>query len=284
MSNSAHFSNTVIVEQKTESGIFYRMTSTPNSGDCLVLVMGYGGSLRIWPATFVNKLAQTFKVITYDNRGTGLSIVPENPEEYTIKLMADDLDEVIKALDIKQHHLLGYSMGGCIALQYAHDHQELVKSLFLISSTAGGVLYAKPDKEVSAALANPQGKTLWDIYMSTFSLMYSPDAFERCMPTFKAIYEVSNLLPTRPIALAGHSNAFKGFDGSGYLAAFKMPTTILAGKEDRLMPVKNSENLAANIDGAKLILWDDCEHGPHIQEEDAVVQLISESCSAASKD
>lgn len=282
MNNSTNVSNTVIVEQKTESGIFYRMTSTTTSGDCLVLVMGYGGSLRIWPATFINKLAQNFKVITYDNRGTGLSIVPENPEDYSIKLMADDLHEVIKALDVSKHHLLGYSMGGCIALQYAHDHQAQVKSLFLISSTAGGALYAKPDKEVSSALANPQGKTLWDIYMSTFSLMYSPDAFERCMPTFKAIYEVSNLLPTRPLALAGHSHAFKGFDGSSYLSAFKMPTTILAGKEDRLMPVKNSENLAANIAGANLILWEDCEHGPHIQQEDSVVQLVNESCSGAS--
>lgn len=280
MNKSANVSSIVIVEHKTEGGIFYRTTTTPTSGNYLVLVMGYGGSLRIWPATFVNKLARTFKVITYDNRGTGLSIIPENPEEYTIKAMADDLHEVVKALGLAKHHLLGYSMGGCIALQYARDCQEQVKSLFLISTTAGGTFYAKPNKEISDALANPEGKTLWDIYMSTFRLMYSPEAFERCMPTFKAIYDVSNLLPTRPLALAGHSHAFKNFDGSSYLADFNMPTTILAGKEDRLMPVKNSENLAANIAGSNLVLWDDCEHGPHIQEEDAVVQLISDSCSS----
>ncbi len=240
--------------------------------------MGYGGSLRIWPVTFVNKLAKVFKVITYDNRGTGLSIIPKNPEEYSIQVMADDLNDVIVSSEIKSHHLLGYSMGGCMALQYAHDHQERVRSMFLMSCTAGGSLFAKPDKALSSALANPEGKTLWDIYMSTFSLMYSPEAFERCQPKFKEIYEASKDLPTRPIALAGHSHAFKNFDGSGYLSGLKMPTTILAGRDDRLMPVGNSENLAKNLSGSKLILWDDCEHGPHIQNESAVVELIESNC------
>jgi len=281
--NNSFDRNIQIEEQKTETGIFFRKTSTATSGDYLVLVMGYGGSLRIWPETFVKKLASTFKVITYDNRGTGLSVIPPATEDYTIELMAGDLFQVIKTLNITAHHLVGYSMGGCIAMQYAHEHQEFVKTLFLISSTAGGALYAKPDKEVSTALANPAGTTLWDIYMSTFGLMYSPSNFEKCMPTFKAIYEVSSELPTRPLALAGHSQAFKSFDGVDYLADFKMPATILAGKEDRLMPVKNSENLAQHISGSKLVLWDDCEHGPHIQDEDKVVDLIVELCSRSSE-
>jgi pimeloyl-ACP methyl ester carboxylesterase len=272
MSNSA---NTVTIEErKTDNGIFCRLTYTSTSQEYLVLVMGYGGSLRIWPASFVNRLAERFKVVSYDNRGTGLSIVPQIPEEYTVKVMSDDLFDVITTLGIKSHHLLGYSMGGCMALQYAHDHQEFVKTLFLMSSTAGGALFAKPDKAVSTALANPEGKTLWDIYMSTFSLMYAPEALERCMPTIKAIYEVSKDCPTRPIALAGHSNAFKGFDGSSYLEKLKVPTTILSGKNDRLMPLQNSQNLADKLPNAKLILLDDCEHGPHIQNEDEVVELI----------
>jgi pimeloyl-ACP methyl ester carboxylesterase len=263
-----------IEEQKTESGIFCRKTFTSTSNDFLVLVMGYGGSLRIWPATFVNALAKTFNVITYDNRGTGLSIIPPDPEDYTIKAMADDLFDVIKTLEIQSLHLLGYSMGGCMALQYAHDHSQHVKSLFLMSCTAGGTLFVKPEKEVSTALANPQGKTLWDIYMSTFSLMYSPEVLQRCMPKIKQIYEISKECPTRPLALAGHSHAFKRFDGTSYLAGLKMPTTILSGKNDRLMPVQNSENLAKNLCNANLILWDDCEHGPHIQNEDQVLELI----------
>lgn len=267
-------------EGKTDSGIFYRRTSSGTSKDTLVLVMGYGGSLRVWPTTFVERLAEKYAVISYDNRGTGLSIIPEKAEEYTIKAMSDDLHEVVKALKVSEIHLLGYSMGSCIALQYAHDHSEIVKSLFLMCGTAGGVEYAKPAKEVSYALANPQGKTLWDIYMYTWQLMYSPEHFERCQPTFKAIYENSKDTATRPIALMGHSHAFRGFDGSTYLEKLKMPTTVLAGRNDRLMPFMNSENLT-KIAGSRLVVIDDCEHGPHIQNEDEVIAEIVRTCAAA---
>jgi pimeloyl-ACP methyl ester carboxylesterase len=87
--------------------------------------------------------------------------------------MSDDLDEVVVRLGIPEFHLLGYSMGSCIALQYAHRHSAKVKTLFLLSGTAGGALYVKPDPAMSAALANPQ-KRYWDLYMSSFRLMYSP--------------------------------------------------------------------------------------------------------------
>lgn len=264
-------------EGKTDSGIFYRKTSSSTSQDTLVLVMGYGGSLRIWPSTFVDRLAEKFHIITYDNRGTGLSIIPQEASDYTIKAMSDDLHEVVKSLGVAAHHLLGYSMGSCIALQYAFDHPEIVKSLFLMCGTAGGAEYVKPDKAISTALANPQGKTLWDIYLYTWQLMYSPEHFERCQPAFKAIYEASKDTATRPLALVGHSNAFRGFDGSSYLEKLKMPTTILAGRNDRLMPYMNSENLT-KISGSRIVLIDDCEHGPHIQNENAVIEEIERTC------
>lgn len=270
---------TSVVEAKTSNGIYCRKTSTPTSRDTLVLVMGYGGSSRIWPATLIDKLATNFHVVTYDNRGTGTSFIPKETSEYSIKAMADDLFEVVELLEIETHHVLGYSMGSCIALQYIHDHADRVRSLFLLCGTAGGSLYVKPDKAMSTALANPQGKTLWDIYMYTWRLMYSEEEFEKCQPAFKAIYEQSKDTPTRPVALVGHSHAFRGFDGSSYLESIDKPTTILAGKTDRLMPSGNSENLAKHIRGSKLVLLDDCEHGPHIQCEDAVVAEIEQTCA-----
>ena len=52
------------IDGKTQTGIFYRKTVTPTSGDVLVLIMGYGGSLRIWPPSFVETLAQKYTVVT----------------------------------------------------------------------------------------------------------------------------------------------------------------------------------------------------------------------------
>lgn len=267
-----------VTEGKTKTGIFWRKSSTETSREVLVLVMGYAGSLRIWPATFVDRLAQKYVVITYDNRGTGMSIVPASPEEYSMQLMASDLDSVLQELQVEEIHLLGYSMGGCIALEYARCHQSKVKTLVLLSSTAAGRLYVKPPSEVSAALANPQGQTLWDIYMWTFQLMYSPEQLKRCEPQIRDIYEKSKHLPTSVRGLQGHSYAFKNFDGSDYLAGITVPVLIMSGKEDRLMPVANSENLARALSGSKLILVPDCEHALHVQEESLVIKEIEAHC------
>jgi len=265
------------VDEKTKSGIFCRKTFSPSSDEPLVLVMGYGASLKIWPISFIEKLAEKYVVITYDNRGTGLSIVPQDPEDYTIKKMSDDLDAVVQRFDVNRFYLLGYSMGGCIALQYAYDHRAKVRSLFLLSSTAGGALYVRPKPEISAALANPQGETLWDMYMWTFNLMYSPVALKRYEPALKAIYENSKDHPTTPIAIRGHEHAFKNFDGTSYLAGLSVPTTVLAGADDRLIPAQNSENLAKAIPHARLVLLDGCEHGAHVQEEAKVIHEIEKT-------
>ena len=265
------------VDEKTNSGIFCRKTFSSSSGEPLVLVMGYGASLKIWPISFIEKLAEEYVVITYDNRGTGLSIVPQDPEDYTIKKMSDDLDAVVQRFDVNRFYLLGYSMGGCIALQYAYDHRAKVRSLFLLSSTAGGALYVRPKPEISAALANPQGETLWDMYMWTFNLMYSPVALKRYEPALKAIYENSKDHPTTPIAIRGHEHAFKNFDGTSYLAGLSVPTTVLAGADDRLIPAQNSENLAKAIPHARLVLLDGCEHGAHVQEEAKVIHEIEKT-------
>ncbi len=266
------------IEGQTASGIYFCQSSTPDSRDALVLVMGYAGSGRIWPRGFVDKLAQKYTVITYDNRGTGFSIVPQDPQEYTIKKMSDDLDEVVDQLGIRQLHLLGYSMGSCIALQYAHDHAAKVKTLFLLSGTAGGALYVKPSGEISAALAHPQGDTLWELYMSSFRLMYSPETLKRVEPQLREIFEASKDTPTTTAGLLGHSNAFGRFDGPAFLVGLKMPTTILAGQDDRLIPVQNSENLAKAIPGARLVLVPDCQHAPHVQCEDLVIREIEKVC------
>jgi pimeloyl-ACP methyl ester carboxylesterase len=266
------------IEGKTAGGIYFRKSSTLDSRDVLVLVMGYGGSGRIWPRGFVDKLARKYTVITYDNRGTGYSIVPQDPQEYTIKKMSDDLDEVLGQLGIQQLHLLGYSMGSCIALQYAHDHPEKVRTLFLLSGTAGGELYVKPSADISAALAHPQGDTLWELYMSSFKLMYSPETLQRVEPELRQIFDASKDAPTTTAGLLGHSHAFGQFDGTAFLAGLKMPTTILAGRDDRLIPVQNSENLAKSIPGARLVIVPGCEHGAQVQCADLVIREIEKVC------
>ena len=269
---------------RTAGGIYYRLTPCIAQGigkdaPTLALIMGYGGSCRVWPQTFIDKLTQRVNVITYDNRGTGTSFLPASEEEYTIPLMAEDLSEVVHTLadtlsDPAPIHVLGYSMGGCIAIQYALAHAKETRSLFLLSTTGGGRLMHRPDRELSYALANPQGKTMWDVYDWTFRLMYATANYERALPKLKLLYEQARATPTRPQALKGHSHAFKHFDAADNLDKLSMPVTIMTGADDRLMPPQNSRALAEAIKQAKVVEVEDIEHGVHIEQEDLVVAEI----------
>jgi pimeloyl-ACP methyl ester carboxylesterase len=108
--------------------------------------------------------------------------------------------------------------------------------------------------------------------------MYSPETLKQVEPRLREIFDASKDTRTTTAGLLGHSNAFDKFDGTGFLAGLKTPTTILAGQDDRLMPVQNSENLAKAIPGARLVLVSECQHGPQVQREDLVIREIETAC------
>jgi pimeloyl-ACP methyl ester carboxylesterase len=86
---------------------------TSGQGQPLLLIMGLGAPAAAWDPEFVQALGQTHKVITYDNRGTGLSDKPDEP--YSIALFASEAVSLLDALNIPRAHILGVSMGGMIA-------------------------------------------------------------------------------------------------------------------------------------------------------------------------
>jgi len=101
------------------------------SGDPLVLIMGLGGDLQAW-ALQVPALARQFRVITFDNRGAGRTSAPDKP--YSIDGMADDLAALLDSLKIDKANLLGFSMGGFIAQEFALKYPKRVEKLILLAS------------------------------------------------------------------------------------------------------------------------------------------------------
>lgn len=270
-----------VIERKegaTDSGIHFRVTSTATSRDALLLIMGYGANLGMWPSSFVEKLAGKYTVITFDNRGAGQSIKPALPSDYTVEIMARDANAVIEKLGLAKIHLLGYSLGGCIALEYAHRYPSKVKSLFLLSTTAGGALHVKPRTVFSNTFAKPAGETLWDMYLSVWKLCMSEHAIVTHMDALKALYESSCAYLSPPESLKGHLHALDRFDGSRYLQDLKMPTTILVGLDDRVLPAENSLKIAEAMPQAKLVQLPDCEHYAHLECQEAVLNEIFSLC------
>src|SRR5436309_288829 len=117
--------------------------------DPLLLIMGLGATLEWWHR-IRPVLAARFRTILFDNRGVGRSDVP--PAPYSIEQMADDAAAVLDAAGATRAHVVGMSMGGCIAQELVLRHPARVRTLVLGCTSCGGREAVPADAEVRAAL------------------------------------------------------------------------------------------------------------------------------------
>jgi len=101
------------------------------SGEPLLLIMGFGGTMDLWNETFVLELAQDYRVITFDNRGVGYS--SDSGENYSLELFASDTAGLLEALEIQEASVFGTSMGASIAQELALNYPEKVDKLIFSS-------------------------------------------------------------------------------------------------------------------------------------------------------
>ncbi|QXH48026.1 alpha/beta fold hydrolase [Pseudomonas xanthosomatis] len=259
-----------------ELSLVYQSVGAPRD-PALLLVMGLGGQLIHWPDDVVEALCrQGFRVIRYDNRDVGLSRWNQLPTSanltvelvryklglpvsapYTLTDMANDGVRLMDALQIRQFHLLGVSMGGMIAQHIAAMEPERVRSLTLVMSSSGAAglpapnpalvqLLARrsaPSREVAieqqadllAALGSPQVKDDRAVLLQQAALAYdrafNPEGVKRQIMAILAE-------PSR-VEL---------------LNQLRVPTLVVHGTADPLLPVMHGVHLAAHIQGSQLRL------------------------------
>jgi len=105
-------------------------------GHPLVMIMGYSGTMDLWPKKVLEILSSKYKVVVLDNRGMGRTSLSD--KEMSIKLFAEDTAGLLKALGIKQAHVLGWSMGTNIAQELALRYPKIVNKLVLYAADCGG--------------------------------------------------------------------------------------------------------------------------------------------------
>jgi len=145
-------------------------------GPPLVLVMGYRLSSAAWPSTFVEGLARRFSVITLDNRGTGQSDKPV--EGYAIANMARDVAGLLDELGITGAHMLGYSMGGTVAQEFARQFPHRVRGLVLCATMCGGLRAIYMPPSVMRVMRELDGLESEEIARRIWKVTYSPGYIE----------------------------------------------------------------------------------------------------------
>ena len=232
-----------------ETGDIVTYYEEAGSGEPLILICGLSADLQVWRFQ-VPELSKRFRVICYDNRGAGRTSAPDEP--YSIAGMADDLAALMDHLQVDATHVLGWSMGGLIAQQFALTRPLRVRKLILISTTN------RSDGFFQLAIRNWMNIRRSDMpfeqivrFVSRWG--YSP-AFYDNEPMYEKLIQV---MATNPYAQKAHAflrqaDALLAHDMGDAARGIRAQTLVIAGTHDNLLPPYHSESLAKTIPRATL--------------------------------
>ncbi len=279
--------------------IEYETFGEPSSQP-LLLIIGLAGQLIFWDEQLCRQLAESgHYVIRFDNRDVGLSSkieeagVPEvikavealmlgqeiNPP-YTIEDMADDAVGLLDALCIEKAHICGMSMGGMIAQSIAIRYPERVLSLISIYSTTGNPDLPQPKPEIMEVLLTPppeEREPCIEHTLKVFRTIAGPgfpfdEEYQRKIAAQaydRAFYPqgVSRQL----MAIMAQSNRKPA------LASVSVPTLVIHGDDDPLVPVEGGKDTAEAVPGTELIIIEGMGHDlPHSGAWPQIVDAIAD--------
>lgn len=234
--------------------LFYE---TYGSGEPLLLIEGLGYASWMWFKQ-IPALKEHFMVITYDNRGVGNSDKPDYP--YSIPMMAGDAASLLQSLGLKSAHLLGVSMGGMIAQQFASDYPALVNKLILCCTSHGGPNSIPAPPETIKAMTDVEGLSPEEALQQAMSVAFSPEYLEDNKDEFNQIINWRLENPTPQYCWQHQFNAVLNFNSEEWLSSIDKPTLIITGTGDKVIPPKNSEKLHQKIKNSKLVMLEDGGH------------------------
>jgi 3-oxoadipate enol-lactonase len=244
------------------------------SGPPLLAIMGMSGTALHWGEPFLRGLREHFEVIVYDHRGVGRSTRLEG--SVTIAQMAADAAGLLSALELDSAHVLGISMGGMVAQELALEHPELIRTLTLGCTYCGGEGAGLTAPEVmqrltEAMMSGDRQRALrvgWEINVSP-ALAADSASYER----FLAVAE--EYAVAVPVVMA-QAQACMAHDTNARLAAVSMPTLVIHGTADEMLPVSNGHLIASRIPGARLEILEGVGHLFFWEQPERSAELIAE--------
>jgi 3-oxoadipate enol-lactonase len=235
-------------------------------GEALLLIMGYGQYSGHW-ATMIPPLSREYRVIVFDNRGTGRSDKPDMP--YTMKMMADDARGLLDAIGIDSAHVFGVSMGGMIAQELALNYPDKVKSLILGCTFCGVAKAVLPTPEALEFLTGPEMAKLSveERARMTMPWLVSQEFIDKTPEAVEMYVAITTKYPTPIHGFACQGQAIAAHDTYDRLPQIPAPTLVIVGDADRIIPAENSPILASRIPNAELVVLKNASHGFFLDAE-----------------
>jgi len=220
----------------------------------LVLVEGLGVATWIWEKQ-IPEFSRHFMTISYDNRGVGRSAKPAGP--YSISMLTADLLALLDYLHLNKIHLLGLSMGGLIAQEFALAHPGRVERLVLAATTHGGSSHIPMAAKTLQMLLESSGNSRAAV-RKRLSLAYSDEFMEK--DEMNHLIDLRMADPQPREAFLAQAQAGAAFDRSKDVQRISAPTLILSSTGDLIVPYQNAKLLANKIPNSKLIIYNKFGH------------------------
>jgi pimeloyl-ACP methyl ester carboxylesterase len=240
-------------------------------GEPLLLIEGLGQSMWAWRDQ-IPVFARHFRTIAFDTRGTGRSYVPDKP--YGIDELARDAADIINE---RAAHVVGLSMGGYVALTLALARPELVRSLVLVGTGAGGPNRVPRPQEVRDGFEAAIGLPFDEYGRRTMPLTFSPGWTERHPERFEEILAARSEHPTPDATLDAHLQACYAFYGQGCeVERIEASALVVHGDADVIVPVENGRALASRLPNARYVELPGRGHNVQLEDPETVNQLVLE--------
>ncbi|HEU4580384.1 MAG TPA: alpha/beta hydrolase [Polyangiaceae bacterium] len=251
---------------------------TRGNGPAIFFIQGTGLHGNGWLPQ-IEALSQDHTCLWFDNRGMGLSH-PLGGVRITVEQMASDALAVLDAARCQRAHVVGHSLGGCIALQLALAQPERVSSLSLLCTSANGPGLVRFDGEALWRGLRMQIGTLASRRRAFLELVLTgaerqSGDLERIARELEPIFG-HDLAVTPPIVLQ-QVQAMRRWNALGRVAALKdIPTLIVGAAQDRIARPELVRETAGALPGARLIELPDAAHGVTVRAPRVINELLRE--------
>jgi pimeloyl-ACP methyl ester carboxylesterase len=233
-------------------------TEQVGRGPDVLLIGGLGDTVESWQFQ-LDGLADRYRLTAFDNRGAGRTALPDGALSPAV--MADDAAALLRALEISSAHVAGFSMGSAIGQELALRHPALVRSLVLQGT------YARPDALVRAKFTMwrwlpevaPSERAFFEAF---FTWVYTPRAHED--GTVETFVEEALAFPHQQTVAAFQAqvDACLEHDSADRLSDIVVPTLVLSGEYDAILPPRFGRRVAAAIKDAEFEVLPEEAHQP----------------------
>jgi pimeloyl-ACP methyl ester carboxylesterase len=248
------------------------------AGEPVILVMGLGFPRIGWFRQF-GELSKSYDVTIFDNRGVGETV---SSGSWTIEDMAGDTIGLADAFGLQRFHLAGISMGGMISQEIVLRYPDRVRSLTLLATSPGGPEAVPLTPQYLQALMLPdpvqRARRSVELIFGDKFRRENPDSMEVILQAVTSGAAggspVGAIGPDGGAGFAEQVSAIAAWMSAGgsasRLSGVRVPTLVLHGGDDNLLPLPNGKLLARDIPGARIRVWDDAGHALNAEYPDEV--------------